>query len=79
MSMRVLALAIVLTACGDCCGSKFTVETLQDPNTCTECHPKHFQQWSGSMHAYASEDPVFIAMNKRGQRETGNALGDFCV
>lgn len=31
------------------------------------------------MHAYAALDPVFIAMNKRGQRETHGALGDFCV
>jgi nitrate/TMAO reductase-like tetraheme cytochrome c subunit len=31
------------------------------------------------MHAYASEDPVFVAMNKRGQRETGGMLGTFCV
>lgn len=31
------------------------------------------------MHAYAGEDPVFRAMNARGQRETGGALGDFCV
>jgi hypothetical protein len=31
------------------------------------------------MHAYASTDPVFLAMNKRGQRETGGQLGDFCV
>ena len=31
------------------------------------------------MHAYAAEDPVFLAMNARGQRETNGALGDFCV
>ena len=31
------------------------------------------------MHAYAAEDPVFRAMNKRGQRETNGELGDFCV
>jgi hypothetical protein len=31
------------------------------------------------MHAYASDDPIFIAMNKRGQRETGGMLGNFCV
>ncbi len=31
------------------------------------------------MHAYAAEDPVFLAMNARGQRETKGALGDFCV
>jgi len=50
-----------------------------DPNTCKDCHPKHFDEWSGSMHAYASDDPVFIAMNRRGQRETNGNLGDFCL
>ena len=29
------------------------------------------------MHAYAADDPVFLAMNRRGQREAG--IGDFCV
>jgi formate-dependent nitrite reductase cytochrome c552 subunit len=73
--MKLLLLAIVLTACG----SKDSIEQLQDPATCMECHPKHYQQWSGSMHAYASDDPVFIALNTRGQRETDNKLGTFCV
>lgn len=31
------------------------------------------------MHAYASSDPVFLAMNRRGQRLTGGELGTFCV
>jgi len=31
------------------------------------------------MHAYASDDPVFRAMNQRGQRETNGQLGSFCV
>jgi hypothetical protein len=78
---RLLCLAVLgsaLAGCGDD-ATALPVEMLRDPNTCAECHPQHFQQWSGSMHAYASEDPVFLAMNKRGQRETNNALGDFCV
>ena len=52
---------------------------LMDPQTCGECHPNHLSEWAGSMHAYASEDPVFLAMNAKGQRETGGALGSFCV
>jgi hypothetical protein len=52
---------------------------LEDPTVCQACHPTQYAQWAGSMHAYASEDPVFLAMNKRGQRETNGALGDFCV
>ena len=31
------------------------------------------------MHAYAAKDPVFVALNQRGQRETDGALGDACV
>jgi len=56
-----------------------TREQLRDPETCKGCHPIHYREWSSSMHAYAARDPVFLAMNKRGQRETGGALGDFCV
>jgi hypothetical protein len=54
-------------------------DRLLDPKTCEGCHPQHYREWLGSMHAYAAEDPVFRAMNARGQRETNGALGDFCV
>lgn len=52
---------------------------LMDPKTCRGCHEGHYLEWAGSMHAYAAEDPVFLAMNRRGQEETAGALGDFCV
>ena len=54
-------------------------EALQDPQACASCHPDHVREWSGSMHAYASDDPVFLAMNARAQRETNGAVGSFCV
>jgi len=73
----------LLVACGGllwaCEGSKMDRATAMDPKSCQGCHPSHYEQWSGSMHAYAAEDPVFLAMNARGQRETNGALGDFCV
>lgn len=50
---------------------------LMNPETCAECHPKHYDEWSRSMHAYASDDPLFVAMNARGQREAN--IGPFCV
>ncbi|MDB4985796.1 MAG: cytochrome c family protein [Myxococcaceae bacterium] len=52
---------------------------LLDPLQCKSCHPNHYREWASSMHAYSSQDPVFLAMNRRGQRETQGALGDFCV
>lgn len=54
-------------------------DQLMDPKQCGTCHPRHYEEWAGSMHAYAADDPVFVAMNKRGQRETGGKLGAFCV
>jgi Cytochrome c554 and c-prime len=54
-------------------------EALLRPETCRSCHSTHYQEWAGSMHAYASLDPVFLAMNRRGQAETNGKLGSFCV
>jgi nitrate/TMAO reductase-like tetraheme cytochrome c subunit len=74
---------LALAAEGACGGSsppaQLDLAALQDPEACQTCHPAAYQEWSGSMHAYASDDPVFRAMNQRAQRETNNTLGTFCV
>ncbi len=75
-------LALLLAGCGDdgpiaAQPSYLEREELMDPESCASCHPKHYEEWSGSMHAYAADDPLFLAMNERGQREAG--IGDFCV
>ena len=59
--------------------ARMSLAQLQDPATCGACHPKQYDEWARSPHAYASLDPVFLAMNKRGQRETNGTLGKFCV
>ena len=75
-----LLVAALVCACGSSSQqTTLTREQLLDPQTCNGCHPDQFSEWQGSMHAYASNDPVFLAMNKRGQRETQGALGKFCV
>jgi hypothetical protein len=77
------ALITLLLAGAAGCSSSPTEPTylsrdkLLDPMTCNQCHPKQYQEWAGSMHAYASDDPLFVAMNERGQREAN--VGDFCV
>ncbi|MCG8420455.1 MAG: cytochrome c family protein [Proteobacteria bacterium] len=79
-STRILALALLpalVAACGE--PDYLPVEELIKPESCESCHPQHFEEWSGSMHAYAADDPVFLAMNARGQEETDGELGDFCV
>lgn len=54
-------------------------DEMLDPVTCKGCHPTHYDQWAISMHAGAADDPVFRAMNARGQRETNGQLGSFCI
>ena len=76
--MRWAAVAALVVA--GCDGATYLPrDALLDPETCRTCHAAYVRDWSGSMHAYAAEDPVFLAMNARGQRETNGALGDFCV
>jgi hypothetical protein len=80
------AVLAVAAATGASCGPDnqepkitLTGEALRDPNNCLPCHADQFREWSSSMHAYAAEDPVFLAMNKRMLRETNGASGEFCV
>lgn len=77
--LAVCGLLLLGLACGDDPSGQLTPEQLRDPETCRGCHVTQYEEWAGSMHAYAADDPVFLAMNARGQRETNGALGDFCV
>ena len=76
-----LAFVIFVLGLSGCGGGNppLSTEQLRDPSSCAPCHPIQYKQWSGSMHAYAAEDPVFRAMNARGQRLTNGALGSFCI
>ena len=73
------ALVVVVVATAACGREAIDREALLDPASCEGCHPTHVEEWAGSMHAHASDDPVFLAMNRLGQRATDGALGNFCV
>ena len=76
--LDVLALATALLL--GCSGAEqLTAQGLQDPQTCAPCHARAVAEWEGSMHAYASTDPVFRALVAKGQRDTDGALGQLCL
>ncbi|MBX3162526.1 MAG: hypothetical protein KF773_41570 [Deltaproteobacteria bacterium] len=79
MKLYAFLALLCLAACGDDAIHPPPIAELMKPETCKECHAEHYNQWAGSMHAYAADDPVFVAMNNRGQRDTGDKLGTFCV
>ena len=64
---------------GACAPEHLTRQEIYDPANCQDCHEDHVADWQLSMHAYAADDPVFLAMDKQRQEETGGALGGFCV
>lgn len=72
----VASLSLALAACWR---DALDAEAMRDPAACASCHPDHYREWSGSAHAYASDDPVFRALDRAGQRATNGALGSLCV
>jgi hypothetical protein len=78
-----VVLAVAAVACSNSSTPQgptmLTRAQLLDPTVCQSCHPDQYSEWAGSMHAYSTKDPVFRAMNARGQRETDGGLGSFCV
>lgn len=82
--------AIALIGCQDSGGplgtngdkppsGKFSSADFSSAEDCKACHPQHYAEWSGSMHAYAMTDPVFFAIRTEGQGQYAGALDQNCV
>lgn len=54
-------------------------EDFSPSAACGTCHSQHYEEWSGSMHAYAMADPVWIAARNAGQSAYANALAGACT
>ncbi|WP_028301235.1 multiheme c-type cytochrome [Oceanospirillum beijerinckii] len=48
-------------------------------STCATCHPRHYDEWSVSQHAYAQLSPLMLAMQNTINVVTSTANGDFCL
>ena len=57
----------------------FSEDRYPSAYTCGSCHPKQFDQWSVSQHAYAQMSPVYMAMQNTINAMTSNTNGDFCI
>lgn len=62
--------------------TSFEVSDFEPASECQSCHPVHFKEWSGSMHAYSLKDPVWLAQHSKEQTylaSNNKDLGQFCV
>jgi len=48
-------------------------------NTCATCHPKQYEEWSVSQHAYSQLSPVYMAFQMAINQLTSGTNGDFCI
>ncbi len=46
---------------------------------CGECHVRQYEEWRGSMHAYAALSPTFYAVVAKAHRDTAGEVGTFCT
>ena len=48
------------------------------PETCAECHPQQFEEWTGSMHALAFKDPVYQGELNKAVKAVGHDIARQC-
>ena len=56
------------------------LETLYpSAQTCAKCHPKHYDEWRMSNHAYSFVSPMFQRFEQAMQDLTLGTVGSFCI
>ncbi|QDT35137.1 hypothetical protein Mal48_44120 [Thalassoglobus polymorphus] len=64
----------------DHCNTRPLLETdFVSAKECAQCHPRQYDEWSRSMHAYAQHSPVFEAFTLTMIERTGGTIGTFCT
>lgn len=48
------------------------------PETCAECHPDQYNEWRGSMHALAFQDPVYQGELNKAVKAVGHDIARQC-
>ncbi|MCC9609217.1 hypothetical protein LOC68_06335 [Blastopirellula sp. JC732] len=61
------------------CKPPVTEMDFPSAQQCKECHPKQYDEWSRSMHAYGQQSPIFEAFTLTLLERTGGTIGTFCT
>ncbi|MDU9050550.1 MAG: multiheme c-type cytochrome [Candidatus Electrothrix sp. Rat3] len=55
--------------------AKFTAPAI---STCAGCHPKQYEEWQGSMHAMAFQDPIYLGELNLAIKAVGKEIAKQC-
>ncbi len=59
-------------------GPRFSLTDFTTSQTCSTCHPQYYEEWKGSMHRYAANDPIWMLANNALQGSTQGRLQSWC-
>lgn len=48
------------------------------PETCAECHPQQYEEWTGSLHALAFKDPIYQGELNKAVKAVGHDIARQC-
>lgn len=57
----------------------WTEQCYPSAESCRACHPKHYEEWRASSHAYATVSPMFQRFEQAMTEITQGTVGYFCV
>lgn len=57
----------------------FIEQVMPAASTCKNCHPRHYDEWSVSQHAYAQLSPVYHTFQAAVFKLTNGTNADFCI
>jgi len=55
------------------------IDQFDDPEICMGCHTEIYDQWKGSMHSNAWNDPVYLALMREASKATEGATDNLCL
>lgn len=58
--------------------ARFSLSNFGSAENCKSCHPQYYEEWTGSMHRYSANDPIWMLANNGLQASTGGELKSWC-
>ncbi|MBM4165316.1 MAG: hypothetical protein FJ218_00060 [Ignavibacteria bacterium] len=58
--------------------SEYKLTDFESSQSCSTCHPQYYEEWKGSMHRYATNDPIWMLAANSLQQSTNGKLKDWC-
>lgn len=56
-----------------------SIDQFDPPETCAACHAEIYEQWKGSMHSNAWNDPVYLALMRAASKATKGVTDNLCI